>query len=39
MCLTNRFCFSFGLNAIIRRGCTDPTWVSNDCPDQCTQGV
>lgn len=35
LCLTNGMCFSSGLNSIVRRGCTDKTWKSPDCPNYC----
>jgi hypothetical protein len=38
VCITNGFCFSSGLNAVVRRGCTDKTFNSTECPQQCTIG-
>ncbi|KAL6705423.1 hypothetical protein ACN47E_006688 [Coniothyrium glycines] len=35
LCLTNGMCFSSGLAYIVRRGCTDRTWKSPDCPNAC----
>jgi len=35
LCLTNGFCFSPGLNSIVRRACTDKTFNSTDCPRTC----
>ncbi|KAH7355490.1 hypothetical protein BKA66DRAFT_446566 [Pyrenochaeta sp. MPI-SDFR-AT-0127] len=35
VCQTNGMCFSPGLGAIVRRGCTDRTWNSPDCPNAC----
>jgi hypothetical protein len=34
-CLTNGLCFSPGLNSIVKRGCTDPTWNVSQCPSYC----
>jgi len=39
VCVTNGFCFSTGLNALVRRGCTDKTFNSTECPEQCSKGV
>jgi hypothetical protein len=38
VCLTNKLCFSPGLNAIVRRGCTDMTWKDPACPQVCLTG-
>ncbi|CAO2651419.1 Nn.00g039890.m01.CDS01 [Neocucurbitaria sp. VM-36] len=35
VCLTNGLCFSSGLGSVVRRGCTDKTWKSPDCPNVC----
>jgi hypothetical protein len=35
MCLTNGFCYSLGLNSIVQRGCTDSSFGSSECPQQC----
>lgn len=39
VCLSNGVCFSPGLGSIVRRGCTDPTWNSTECPNTCNIGV
>ncbi|KAF2122578.1 hypothetical protein BDV96DRAFT_626464 [Lophiotrema nucula] len=33
--LSNGLCFSSGLNAVVRRGCTDKAWNSTACPNIC----
>jgi len=38
VCLTNKLCFSPGLNAIVRRGCTDSTFKDAACPQVCLTG-
>ncbi|KAI9774140.1 MAG: hypothetical protein M1840_005233 [Geoglossum simile] len=38
VCLTNKLCFSPGLNAIVRRGCTERTWNDPACPRVCLAG-
>ncbi|PMD25422.1 hypothetical protein NA56DRAFT_642429 [Hyaloscypha hepaticicola] len=38
VCLSNGFCFSAGLNSIVRRGCTDRTFNSSACPHACITG-
>lgn len=38
MCLTNGMCISSGLSSPVRRGCTDKTWKSPDCPNVCNIG-
>jgi hypothetical protein len=35
VCLTNGFCFSAGQNSVVRRGCTDHTFNSTECPHSC----
>jgi len=38
VCLTNGLCYS-SIGSIIRRGCTDKTWNSTECPSEiCTTG-
>jgi hypothetical protein len=39
VCLSNGFCFSAGLNALVRRGCTDKTFNSTECPQECSIGM
>lgn len=35
VCITNGLCFSPGLGAILRRGCTDSTFQASPCTDIC----
>ena len=39
ICLSNRLCFSSGLGAVIRRGCTSQDWNSTACPGICIDDV
>ncbi|KAH8750874.1 hypothetical protein BGZ57DRAFT_119381 [Hyaloscypha finlandica] len=39
VCLTNGFCFSAGQNSLVRRGCTDSTFNSTECPRICITGA
>jgi hypothetical protein len=39
VCLTNGYCFSAGQNSLIRRGCTDRTFNSTECPQTCLTGM
>jgi len=39
VCVTNGLCFSTGLMAVVRRGCTDKTFNSTLCPQQCAFGM
>jgi hypothetical protein len=39
LCVKNGFCFSTGLSALVRRGCTDRDFNGTaGCPQQCTVG-
>lgn len=38
VCLSNGLCFSPGLGVLVRRGCTDKSWNSTDCPSNCLAG-
>lgn len=35
VCVSNGFCFFAGLNALVRRGCTDSSFNSTSCPRAC----
>jgi len=35
VCISNGLCFSPGLGVLVRRGCTDRSWNSTECPSYC----